>query len=294
MTSAAPVATRAAADEKANNATKGKKQQLQSDADGAATTINGAAAAPRRELRRLREGDAFILDINAGDRQCLMHARESRWVLFSPLFSAFEHFERLAVTDSSKPLFSLKKKKTLFLRLSTIRVGHATVPMRPLLNAPFGACFELDAKSKGLVRCDPAKPALDDDDDEEDDNDGEGKGEGEDEEENGAAAAAAALEEEEGDAANELRNNSALQDGRGAAQSLQHDAIDALRASGARGSEIVAALVAGSATFASKTALSQQKWVRRKVRKHVVRVRIRRPSAAALAAHAAAERLAAA
>ena len=38
------------------------------------------AAAPRRELRRLREGDAFILDINAGDRQCLMHARASRCV----------------------------------------------------------------------------------------------------------------------------------------------------------------------------------------------------------------------
>jgi len=87
MTSAAPVATRpAAADEKTNNnATAkggGKQQQQQSDAfDGAtAAAFNGAASAvaPRRELRRLREGDAFILDINAGDRQCLMHARASR------------------------------------------------------------------------------------------------------------------------------------------------------------------------------------------------------------------------
>jgi hypothetical protein len=84
MTSAAPVAIHAtAADEKTNNATAkgGGKQKQQSDADAAATaaTFNGAAfAAPRRELRRLREGDAFILDINAGDRQCLMHARASR------------------------------------------------------------------------------------------------------------------------------------------------------------------------------------------------------------------------
>lgn len=155
--------------------------------------------------------------------------------------------------------------------------------MRPLLNAPFGACFELDAKSKNLVRCDPAKPAgLDDDDVEENEGGGEEEenGGGEKEEEPPSAAAAA-------DPSNEVRNNSSLQDGCGAAQALQHDAIDALRASGAKGSEIVAALVAGSSTFASKTTLSQQKWVRRKTRKHIVRVSIRRPSAAALAAHAA-------
>lgn len=173
--------------------------------------------------------------------------------------------------------------------------------MRPLLNAPFGACFELDAKSKGLVRCDPAKPELeeDDEDDEEGEGDGgradggradggiEGHGAGGDGgllPASSAAAAAAAPDEE---LANEVRNNASLQDAGGAAQSLKHDEIDALRASGAKGSEIVAALVAGSSTFASKTALSQQKWVRRKVRKHVVRVSIRRPSAAALAAHAA-------
>lgn len=43
------------------------------------TGTNGAsAAAPARPLRRLQEGEAFILDINAGDRQCLMYARSSR------------------------------------------------------------------------------------------------------------------------------------------------------------------------------------------------------------------------
>ena len=59
---------------------KGKGKQKSAAAGAApATAIDGAAAAaaPRRELRRLREGDAFILDIN-GDRQCLMHARASR------------------------------------------------------------------------------------------------------------------------------------------------------------------------------------------------------------------------
>ena len=81
MTSAAPVACRAAtADEKTNNATAkgGGKQKQQSDAFDGTTAATASAAAPRRELRRLREGDAFILDINAGDRQCLMHARTSR------------------------------------------------------------------------------------------------------------------------------------------------------------------------------------------------------------------------
>jgi len=157
--------------------------------------------------------------------------------------------------------------------------------MRPLLNAPFGACFELDAKSEALMRCDPAKVELDDGDDDEGEAGGDGGGEGE--EDDGEKGELPAAKGGGGDPANELRNNASLQDGHGAAQRLQHDAIDALRRSGASGSEVVAALVAGSATFASKTALSQQKWVRRKVRKHVVRVSIRRPSAAALAAHAA-------
>ena len=80
MTSA--TGPRVVTDEKETSvpAKKGKQQQ-QSDA-AAALAIDGAtAAAPstrRRELRRLREGDAFILDINAGDRQCLMHARAGR------------------------------------------------------------------------------------------------------------------------------------------------------------------------------------------------------------------------
>ena len=78
MTSA--TGPRVVTDEKETSvpAKKGKQQQ-QSDA-AAALAIDGTAAAPapRRELRRLGEGDAFILDINAGDRQCLMHARASR------------------------------------------------------------------------------------------------------------------------------------------------------------------------------------------------------------------------
>jgi hypothetical protein len=82
MTSAAlAVATHVVVDERDTRApAKGKgKQKSAAAAAAPATAIDGAAAAaaPRRELRRLREGDAFILDIN-GDRQCLMHARASR------------------------------------------------------------------------------------------------------------------------------------------------------------------------------------------------------------------------
>lgn len=292
MTTATPVTTRVAIGEKATNNTATAKQQ-QSDvaiaAAAPANAIDGAEAPPTvRPLRRLKEGDAFILDINAGDRQCLMHARASRLVTFSLWFLSWERASRRPIffSTSSSPKFSLSLSLS-----STIRVGHASVPMRPLLGAPFGACFELDAKSKGLVRCDPAKSALEDEDD--------GDEDGADSDEEGGAKAkgngdkglppppssSSAPDHEE--LANEVRTNASLQDAGGAAQSLKHDEIDALRASGARGSEIVAALVAGSSTFASKTALSQQKWVKRKVRKHVVRVSIRRPSAAALAAHAA-------
>ena len=74
MTSAAFVAMRVATDEKAT--AEAAKPKHQSDVvAGDAININ---ARSRRPLRRLREGDAFILDINAGDRQCMMHARASR------------------------------------------------------------------------------------------------------------------------------------------------------------------------------------------------------------------------
>ena len=56
-------------------------------------------------------------------------------------------------------------------------------------------------------------------------------------------------------------------------------AAQALRAGGASGADIVAALAAGSSTFAAKTEFSQEKYRKRKSRKYLTFVTIVRPTA---------------
>lgn len=108
MTSAAYVASRTAA----LNAGEKGAASAKAGSNKQADAIDGSAAAPPaaaavaaaasrrtpRPLRRLKEGDAFILDINAGDRQCLMHARASRLVFFLFGFE-WDIRKELAVAD---------------------------------------------------------------------------------------------------------------------------------------------------------------------------------------------------
>ena len=63
------------------------------------------------------------------------------------------------------------------------------------------------------------------------------------------------------------------------AQALTHDDIARMKRSGAEADEIVERLCAGSATFEAKTAFAQEKYKKKKLRKHVVRVVARQPSA---------------
>ena len=58
------------------------------------------------------------------------------------------------------------------------------------------------------------------------------------------------------------------------AQSLDASDIARMRTEGADGGTIIAALAGGSATFASKTAFSQEKWLRKKALKYLPRLRI--------------------
>ena len=68
-----------------------------------------------------------------------------------------------------------------------------------------------------------------------------------------------------------------------ASQGLSQGAILGMKADGARGSEVVAALISNSSTFAGKTAFAQEKYVRKKQVKHCVRFRVVRPTPAAIA-----------
>ncbi|EFN52089.1 hypothetical protein CHLNCDRAFT_139358 [Chlorella variabilis] len=77
------------------------------------------------------------------------------------------------------------------------------------------------------------------------------------------------------------RTNADLVDS-GGAQALSAADIEAMKAEGAAGADIVAALTANSATFAAKTEFSQDKYRKKKARKYIQVATVRRPTAAAV------------
>ena len=66
------------------------------------------------------------------------------------------------------------------------------------------------------------------------------------------------------------------------AQGLSHDDIARLKKQGVAGDELVQKLCENSATFSDKTAFAQEKYVKKKMLKHLTRVRARQPSARAI------------
>ena len=75
------------------------------------------------------------------------------------------------------------------------------------------------------------------------------------------------------------RNNADVNDMRdNSAQQLDQHDIARLKREGVGGRSLVEALAASSATFAKKTAYAQEKYVKKKLRKHLVRCRARRPT----------------
>jgi tRNA (adenine-N(1)-)-methyltransferase non-catalytic subunit len=118
-------------------------------------------------------------------------------------------------------------------------LGGASVSLAPLVGCPFGSCFTL--AERALVRAPPPPAAP------------------------------------RADLAADERSNKHLQDD-SSAQALSGAAIAALKARGATGDAVVAALVASSATFDTKTAFSQDKYLARKKRKHCAAVAALRPT----------------
>lgn len=73
-------------------------------------------------------------------------------------------------------------------------------------------------------------------------------------------------------------DNRLLEDTHGKSQSLCREEIVGMKASGAKGEEIIEEIVKNSATFASKTIYSQKKYLKKKKSKHLTNIRILRPS----------------
>ncbi|KAK6939348.1 tRNA (adenine(58)-N(1))-methyltransferase non-catalytic subunit TRM6 [Dillenia turbinata] len=147
--------------------------------------------------------------------------------------------------------------RLVFARLSagaTLKIGNKNCSLRPLIGCPFGSLFQVETGDK-----DPSVPPssllrrlyfiyvdL------------QGKGEGQ-------------LVEDSRDNRTIVDNNKA--------QSLSAADIDEMRRQGAKGDDIVEALIANSATFEKKTAFSQEKHRLRKQKKYAPRVLLRRPFA---------------
>eukprot|EP00898_Chlorokybus_atmophyticus_P001462 jgi/Chlat1/2316/Chrsp17S00172 len=160
------------------------------------------------------------------------------------------------VAEGSTVLLDVNGDKRSFAVVksnSKVKIGKVQCSMAPLVGAPYGAVFELVGSALERVSAEEA-----------------------------VTLQAQAQEEEDEDQAPpgslEGRDNRSLVDDN-KAQVLSQADIATMRQSGATGSEIVEKLVKGSATFGTKTAFSQEKYLRRKGKKYIVRVTVRRPTA---------------
>ncbi|XP_038715671.1 tRNA (adenine(58)-N(1))-methyltransferase non-catalytic subunit trm6-like [Tripterygium wilfordii] len=144
--------------------------------------------------------------------------------------------------------------RLVFSRLSagaTLKIGNKNCSLRPLIGCPFGSLFQIDNGEEGSYL---SRVLLST----EDDNN---------KQENGDCQ----TQDESRDNREIIDNNKA--------QSLTGDDIDELRRQGAKGDEIVEALIANSATFEKKTVFSQEKYRLKKQKKYAPTVLLRRPFA---------------
>ena len=127
---------------------------------------------------------------------------------------------------------------------------HKDVSLDPLIGAPFGSTYEVDMDGV-LYPAEPDPPEW-----------------------NVPEETIEAIDDERNNAdVNDMRNNSA--------QGLDQHDIARLKREGKSGKEIVEMLSTNSATFAKKTAFAQEKYKKKKLRKHLVKCRARRPTARA-------------
>ncbi|TMX03523.1 hypothetical protein EJD97_015856 [Solanum chilense] len=139
--------------------------------------------------------------------------------------------------------------RLVFSRLtaaSTLKIGNKKCSLQPLIGCPFGSLFQVESGKEGTFLTRFVENA-------------EGNG----------------LEEKDVDGS---KDNRALVDNN-TAQSLTSEDIDEMRKQGAKGDEIVEALIANSATFEKKTLFSQEKYRVKKQKKYAPRVLLRRPFA---------------
>ncbi|CAN1323052.1 tRNA (adenine(58)-N(1))-methyltransferase non-catalytic subunit trm6 [Linum perenne] len=158
---------------------------------------------------------------------------------------------RVASEGSSVLLDVNDGDRLVFSRLTsgaTLKIGNQNFSLKPLIGCPFGTLLQVENGAEGPFLS-PVTPS-------EGENSVQEKGECE--------------------ITDESRDNRGLVDDN-KAQTLTGDDIDEMRRQGAKGDEIIEALIANSATFGKKTSFSQEKYRLKKQKKYAPRVLLRRP-----------------
>ncbi|GAU26850.1 hypothetical protein TSUD_02520 [Trifolium subterraneum] len=153
--------------------------------------------------------------------------------------------------------------RLVFARLSPaakLKIGNKNCSLQPLIGCPFGTVFQLDSSSDGAPFLSPLQS--------------KGNVNNTEEIKDGQFQA----ESKDGQLSSESKDNRSLIDNN-TAQSLTGEDIEDMRRQGAKGNEIIEALIANSATFDKKTSFSQDKYRLKKQKKYAPKVLIRRPVA---------------
>ena len=168
---------------------------------------------------------------------------------------------RIGDNDWVLLIMSSGERRLVQVRASSkIHIGQSHVSAAPLLGTPFGANFRLETEGKKQDH----KLVVDKRTVEQIDGD-----------------VTSALADMRGEAGPEMKNNAVLNDD-GSAQSMDEHAIKKMKLEGAQGETIVRALAQNSASFAGKTAFSQEKWMKKKAKRHLHHLTAARPTALTL------------
>ncbi|CAN7063448.1 hypothetical protein IGI04_017144 [Brassica rapa subsp. trilocularis] len=138
--------------------------------------------------------------------------------------------------------------RLVFARLSggaVLKIGNKNYSLKPLIGAPFGSIFQVETGEDGsfLSRILPIQK-----------------------------------ESSSNNVIDDARDNRELIDNN-EAQNLTGEEIEAMRREGAKGDEIIEALIANSKTFDQKFQLSQEKYKLKKQKKYAPKLLLRRPFA---------------
>lgn len=214
--------------------------------------LPGAPPPPKPTPRTtpvMRPGDVVLLEMTGpnGDKWSFVNLKRDQCVP-PPAPRAFAPRAVPIPEPPPPPLPARLTRPVSPSRRRTACIGkHRAVSLDPLIDAPFGSCYEVNqdgilypAERDPVGEWHSAKPVDD------------------------------------------HRSNKSIVDHKDQrAQALSHDDIARMKAQGAHAEDIVDKLCENSATFESKTAFAQEKYRKKKLMKHLTRVRARAPSARA-------------